>query len=280
MPKADVRGVQINYEIIGDSGPWLTLSPGGRRALDEIRSLARRVADGGFRVLLHDRRNCGASDVVIAGEESEYDIWADDLYDLLGQVGALPAYAGGSSSGCRLALLLALRHPDAVRGLLLWRVTGGRFAAERLANTYYGQFIDAASVGGMPAVCETEFFKERIAANPANEERLLAMDQQRFIDVMDRWRSYFLAGADLPVIGADEAAIRSIRVPVCVIPGNDLTHPPAVAENLARLLADAELHVIMGEQLQVDVSPPWDEKEPELAAIFVNFLRKHALSPA
>jgi pimeloyl-ACP methyl ester carboxylesterase len=50
--------------------------------------------------------------------------------------------SGGSSSGCRLALLLARRHPAAVRGLLLWRVTGGPYAAERLARNYYTQYID------------------------------------------------------------------------------------------------------------------------------------------
>lgn len=280
MPKSTVRGVQINYEIIGDSGPWVTLSPGGRRAMQEIESLAGRVAAAGFRVLLHDRRNCGASDVVIEGDESEYDIWADDLFELLKQLDALPVYAGGASSGSRLAMFLALRHPETVAGLMLWRITGGRFAAERLAQNYYGQFIDEAAYGGMPAVCATEFFKERIESNPSNRERLLNMDPQRFIDVMDRWRSYFLKGADMPVIGADEATLRSITVPVCVIPGNDWTHPPAVGENLARILPNAELHVLKPEQMQVDVSPPWDDIEAELAGVFIDFLKKVAASPA
>jgi pimeloyl-ACP methyl ester carboxylesterase len=279
MPKTTVHGVQINYEIIGENGPWVALSPGGRRAGTELAPLAERVAAAGFRVLLHDRRNCGASDVVIGGDESEYDIWADDLYELLTQLDALPAYVGGSSSGSRLAMFLALRHPEAVSGLMLWRVTGGRFGAERLAQTYYGQFIDEASYGGMPAVCETEFFRERIEANPSNRDCLLSMDPQRFIDVMDRWRSYFLKGADMPVIGADEAMLRSIKAPVCVIPGNDLTHPPSVGENLSRILPSAELHILKPEQMQVDVSPPWDDIEEELASVLVGFLKKTAASP-
>jgi hypothetical protein len=32
--------------------------------------------------------------------------------------------------------------------------------------------------------------------------------------------------------------------------------------------------------MQVDVSPPWDDIEPELAAVFVDFLKKTAASPA
>src|ERR1700752_1376552 len=144
MPIAKIRGVDINYKILGDRGPWVALSPGGRRDISGIELLAGKVANLGYRVVVFDRRNCGASEVVIDGTESEYEIWADDIHELLKQLGALPAVVGGSSSGCRTALLFALRHPDAVRLLLLWRVTGGRFAAERLAEEYYGQYITTA----------------------------------------------------------------------------------------------------------------------------------------
>ena len=33
MPYATVRGAAINYEIIGSKGPWVSLSPGGRRPI-------------------------------------------------------------------------------------------------------------------------------------------------------------------------------------------------------------------------------------------------------
>jgi pimeloyl-ACP methyl ester carboxylesterase len=187
----------------------------------------------------------------------------------------LPAYIGGSSAGCRLSLLFALRHPEAVRALLLWRVTGGPFAAQRLAHNYYGQFIEAAQQGGMPAVCETEFFRERIASNPANRDRLLSMEAQRFIDVMAHWREYFLRDADLPVIGASAAALGSITVPTCVIPGNDRTHPRRVGENASRLLPNSELHILMPQDAEDDVSTAgWDEKQGELASIFIDFLKR------
>src|SRR5712692_4228858 len=101
MPLANIHGVNINYKVIGNHGPWVALSPGGRRALEGVEPLAGRLADAGHRVLLHDRRNCGVSDIVIDGDDSEYEIWADDLYELLSQLHALPAFVGGSSSGCR-----------------------------------------------------------------------------------------------------------------------------------------------------------------------------------
>ena len=66
MPYANIRGVAINYEILGDRGPSMMLSPGGRNRLlaTSCRSPSSMAAKG-YRVLLHDRRNCGASDVVV-----------------------------------------------------------------------------------------------------------------------------------------------------------------------------------------------------------------------
>ena len=224
MPIANVRGANINYEVLGTSGPWVALSPGGRRALDHVKSLARHVADAGYRVLIHDRRNCGVSDIVIGGETSEYEIWADDLYELLSQLKASPAVVGGGSSGCRLSVLFALKYPHAVRALLLWRVTGGAFAAARLTENYYGKYIRAAQDGGMDAVCALDHFQERIAARPGNRATLMAMDPKAFIAAMERWREQFAKGAELPIIGASERDLNSIKVPTCIIPGNDKTH--------------------------------------------------------
>jgi pimeloyl-ACP methyl ester carboxylesterase len=224
MPIANVRGANINYEVLGTSGPWIALSPGGRRALDHVKSLARHVADAGYRVLIHDRRNCGVSDIVIGGDQSEYEIWADDLSELLSQLKAAPAVVGGGSSGCRLSVLFALKYPHAVRALLLWRVTGGAFAAARLTENYYGKYIRAAQDGGMAAVCALDHFQERIAARPGNRATLMAMDPKAFIAAMERWREQFAKGAELPIIGASEQDLNSIKVPTCIIPGNDKTH--------------------------------------------------------
>ena len=105
-------------------------------------------------------------------------------------------YVGGSSAGARLAILYAMRHPDGLRGLLLWRVTGGQEAVDRLAESYYGQYHqDRSRQGGMQAVCESEHFAECIKARPSNRERLLDDRCREFIKVMTYWREKFLQSA-------------------------------------------------------------------------------------
>lgn len=276
MPLANIRGVNINYRMLGNAGPWVALAPGGRNAMSVVESIAKRIAHAGHRVLIHDRRNCGASDIAFDSSQSEYEIWADDLHELLKQLDALPAYVGGSSSGCRMALVFALRHPQGTRGLLLWRVTGTEAAAQRLARRYYTDPIDVARAGGMAAVCESEHFSERIAQRPENRERLMRMDPQQFIAVLSRWNELFMRGAKLPVIGISEAQLKSIAAPVCVVPGNDLNHPPEVGALGARLMPRAELHPLMTARYDVPSAPrsEWDAKEAELAALFVEFMRK------
>ena len=282
MPIAKVRGVNLNYQVLGSSGPWVALSPGGRRALDSVQSLAQHVANAGYRVLIHDRRNCGLSDIVIGGDNSEYETWAEDLYELLTQLKALPAVIGGSSSGCRLSVLFALKYPHAVRALLLWRVTGGPFAAERLTENYYDKYIRAAREGGMAAVCALDHFKERIDARPENRAVLMAMDPQAFIAAMQRWREQFARGAELPIIGASEQDLNSIKVPTCIVPGNDKTHNHAIAATAHRMIAGSELYDLFPGDLDIDLVPAedWAPKEPEMAKVFVDFLARRRAKAA
>jgi pimeloyl-ACP methyl ester carboxylesterase len=279
MPFARVRGLEINYRVIGDTGEWISLSPGSRHPYVNFVSLAERLAAAGFRVLLHDRRNCGASDVGFDGDGSENEIWADDLHALLEQLGIVSAVIGGSSAGCRLSIIFALRHRAAVRALLLWRITGGALAAKELAESYYGQYITLARKGGMPAVADSDHFRECIRHRPSNRERLLAIDPRQFIAVMTRWQEDFLSGGSMPIIGATESDLRSIEQPACLVPGNDLIHTPAAAANLKRLLPHSEIHEVVSARGEDDLLPEWnkdewDSKEADLARIFTTFLAR------
>jgi len=276
MPLIKIRDVNIHYRIFGDIGPWLVLITGGRRGFNEFIPFAEKIAAKGFKVLLHDRRNTGASDVLIAGQDGEEEIWADDLDILLDELGATSAFIGGTSSGARLSMLYNQRHPDKVKGLMLMRVTGGDFAAGRLPEMYYGQFIRAAQQGGMKAVCETEQYLERIQANPSNLPRLMAMDPQEYIRVMEHWLSIFLKGPRKPVLGMEDDVLRAIRVPTIVVPGNDNTHASANGIAAAQLIPNAILYQLPIEDQDIALLPfsDWEPHEITLANVLSEFMNK------
>jgi pimeloyl-ACP methyl ester carboxylesterase len=277
MALANIRGLNINYEIIGNDGPTVALITGGRRSYAEFRPLATRIAAGGYRVFLHDRRNTGASDISIEGKEVEEAVWADDLFELLKQHNANPAFIGGSSSGARTAINFCIRHPKATRVLLLLRLTGGEFAAKRLPQSYYGQFIKLAQNGGMAAVCTTDQFQERFKENAANLEKMMTMDVDDFIQVMSNWMSLFEEVAHLPVMGVTEDQLRLIKAPTIIIPGNDLTHSSTSAKVAHEMIEGSELHQLPISDQNEPVIPftSWEHLEPEIARTFTEFMNRH-----
>ena len=277
MPMATVRGLNINYEIVGDDGPWVALITGGRRGYQEFRPLAGKIAAKGHRVLLHDRRNTGASDIELEAHEVEEATWADDLRDLLGQLDAAPAFIGGSSSGARTAIMFGLRHPDATRALMLLRVTGGEFPAKRLPEMYYGQFIAIAKEGGMAAICETETWAERIETNEANREKLMAMDADEFIATLSRWKELFEEGAHHPVMGVTDEQLRSLKTPTIIIPGNDNTHASASGRAAHERIPGSELFDLGLEDVDVPLIPypDWAPYEAEIVDVLTGFMARH-----
>ena len=275
MSFALVRGVQIYYQIFGDGGPWFTLSTGGRRSHAEFIPLAQKIAKGGFRVLLHDRRNTGASEVLIAGDDGEEIIWADDLAELLRQLGIDKAFIGGASSGARLSILVNQRHPEIVKALVLIRLTGGDTAAGRLPKKYYQQFIDAAKSGGMNAVCQTSDYQERIIARPENLAALMKMDPTEFIRVLQNWLDIFVSGPKYPVMGVEESTLKAIKVPVLIIPGNDRTHARANAIAASEIIPQVELFQLPIEDQDVDIISftQWAPFEEVIATKVISFLK-------
>jgi pimeloyl-ACP methyl ester carboxylesterase len=276
MRVSKINGVNISWRVIGERGPWVALTTGGRRGHEEFVPLADKIARHGYRVMLHDRRNTGASDIAIAGDEGEEIIWTRDLHALMAEQGALPAFFSGASSGARTSILFCLRYPEAVRGLLLLRVTGGAFAAGRLPENYYGRFIRAAQEGGMAAVCATDEWKARIAANPANGDYLARLPARQFIDTLTRWQEIFVAGAHHAVMGVSEDELRAIKAPTLVIPGNDKTHSRTSGLAAHRLIATSTLHQLPIEDQDVPLIPfpDWNPYEDEIARVFAEFMQR------
>ena len=128
----------------------------------------------------------------------------------------------------------------------------------------------------MAAVCALDHFKERIEARPQNRATLMAMDPKAFIAAMERWQTQFAKGAELPIIGASEQDMNSIKMPTCIIPGNDKTHNHAVAETAHRMIPGSELVDLFPGDIDVDLVPmeDWAHKEREMAAVFADFLKR------
>jgi pimeloyl-ACP methyl ester carboxylesterase len=254
MAVADVNGLEISYEIIGDGEQTWALTPGGRFSKDYggVRELAQGLAAGGRRVLIWDRPNCGASSVSFQGS-TESSLQADTLAALIRQLDLGPAVIAGGSGGSRVSLLTVARNPDIASALAMWWISGGVFGLMALGWYYCGGSIDAAWKYGMKRVVELPEWQEVLERNPGNRDRFLAMDPQEFIADLERWMTAYApptAGQTIP--GIPDEDIRAISVPSIVFRSgaSDPAHPRATREGVAALIPGAKL-----------LEPPWGDRE-------------------
>ena len=276
------NGCTIHYQERG-SGLPVVLTTGGRWGGYVQEDIANAMA-AHHRVITWDRRNCdGASDIIIEGEASEAEIWAEDLAELIRQLDLAPCYVG-EYAGCRTTPWLCIRHPELFKGMLLAWPSGGEVPAQRLPINFYMQYIDAAQKGGMAAVADIGFFADSIKLNPSNRDRTLAMDPQKFIGVMRRWADVFLQSADRPTAGctASDAEWASIQAPSIIVAGCDPVHSIEAGERVHRVVPTSELHepvltveeweAVFGKYPYAVTSKLQGER---VAPVWLDFIRRH-----
>jgi pimeloyl-ACP methyl ester carboxylesterase len=253
MTTANVNGLNIGFELIGDGDqPWV-LTPGGRftKETPGLRELAEALAAHGNRVLIWDRPNCGESDVCFDGD-TESNLHADTLAALLEHLDMTPAVVAGGSAGSRVSLLAAARHPDVAAALAIWWISGGVMGLLTLGNVYCTPSIQAAWKEGMEAVAGLPDWGEVVARNPANRQRILDQDRDEFIATMERWMMAYCPQPGQHVPGLPDDVARNIERPALVFRSgaSDAHHPRATSDAVADLLPNSRL-----------VEPPWGDRE-------------------
>jgi 3-oxoadipate enol-lactonase len=115
MPRLKVNDISVYYELHGDGDP-VVLIAGLGTSISPYMRIVRRLALK-YRVLAFDNRGVGRTDK----PDIPYTIemMADDTAGLLRGLGIARADVIGVSMGGRIAMALALQHPEAVSSLVL-----------------------------------------------------------------------------------------------------------------------------------------------------------------
>ncbi len=254
MPRATIDGIGIEYELHGPEGAQpVALTPGGRFHMDTpgIRDLALKLAEGGRRVLIYDRPNCGKSDAFIGGL-SESENQAEALTGLIRHLDLGPTAIIGGSGGSRVSLLAAGRNPDICSHLAIWWISGEPIGLMQLAGYYCGEAATLCSAGGMEAVMKATSWAENFAMSPTSREYVRNFDPVKFIAVMQRWATSYQPSDISPVPGMKPADFARIRVPAIVFRSHssDLSHTRPTSDWVARLLPQCQY-----------LDPPWRDDE-------------------
>jgi pimeloyl-ACP methyl ester carboxylesterase len=254
----EINGGNVVYEILGTDGELIALTPGGRFSKDipGLRPLAQALVKGGYRVLLWDRPNCGRSDVQFYGQ-SESHMRAETLSTLITALDAGPCILAGGSGGARDSMLTTMLYPEIVKKLVVWNIVGGVYGSFVLGSYYIVPSILAVRGTGMAGVTHVGEWRERIEENPANRERLLALDSDAFLKLMLRWLNAFVPKPGQTIPGVEDEMFDNITVPTLIIRGgeNDLDHPKRTSLEVSCLIRNSTL-----------IDPPWPEDAWERAS--------------
>ena len=115
MPQVALADIDMYYEIRG-SGPVLLVVPGQAQPVGDVEPLIALLAEH-HTVIAMDNRGTGRT----SAPRGPYSIeqMADDLVALMDHLGIERAHVLGISMGGRLALALAIDHPERVDRLVL-----------------------------------------------------------------------------------------------------------------------------------------------------------------
>jgi 2-hydroxy-6-oxonona-2,4-dienedioate hydrolase len=253
----EINGGTVVYEILGETGDFIALTPGGRYSKDVpgLRPLAEELVTGGYRVLLWDRPNCGKSDVQFYGQ-SESHMRAETLHALITGLDIGPCIIAGGSGGARDSMLTTMLYPEIVTKLVVWNIVGGVYGSFVLGSYYIVPSILAVRGLGMKGLLHVDEWKQRIAENPGNEERILTLDADGFLKVMLRWLNAFVSKPGQTIPGVEDEMFDNIKVPTLIIRGgeNDWDHPKRTSLEVSCLIKGSKL-----------IDPPWPEDAWERA---------------
>lgn len=243
MPRAKVNGADIYYEEAG-SGPPLILSPGGLQGVLESYQPVIGELSHEHRVIAYDRRFGGQSTSPMVVQT--WDMVCQDVLGLMDTLGIDQAYLGGGSFGAAISLGCAARFPDRVRAIFPSNIAGGVICNSYLAMKLF-KSLDMALNQGIRAVVDAwdrdsrfaPFVPERATYDADYRKGLESMAPEEFAQVM-RDTIYALFDGQYVSLGMTKEMLRGIQTPTMIMPGSNDIHPRSVAEQVHRLVPNAQ----------------------------------------
>jgi pimeloyl-ACP methyl ester carboxylesterase len=191
---ATVNGLELYYEVSG-SGQPLVLIPGGLMTIEMMGPLIPALATTRQVVAVEPQAHGHTPDI---DRPLTYEQMADDVAALIEHLRLGSADVLGFSVGAGIALQTAIRHPDAVRKLV---VVSGTFRGD-------GEFpeiraFEAAFDPDLPALAELRDAYVRAAPKPEAWSSLVTKMRQLLAQEYDWSQSIALIQASTLIVVAD-----------------------------------------------------------------------------
>lgn len=243
----EVNGIKMYYEIHGKGMPLVLIHGGG----STIRTTFGRTLS-----LFAQHRQVIALELQGNGHTSDRDAPysfkqdADDVAELLKQLGISKADFMGFSNGGHTTLQIAMSYPQLTRKI----VVASAFTKREGAQPWFWEFMKKASFKDMPQQYKDEFR----SINPAPKALQAMHDKSLY-----RMQHF---------TGWTDSEIQQIKLPTLIMTGDADVAPPAHAIEITHLIHGAKLAIFPGGHgayLGELVNGKKGSKVPELAVAVV-----------
>ena len=239
MPKVEVDGLQINYDVEGQGEPLLLIPY--LSADHACYAFQLPAYTEHFRCIALDLPGSGDSDKPAGPYSTEG--YADQVTAFLDAIGVEQAHVAGVSLGAAVGMHLAARHPARVRSLSLhspWHRTDAYLSAVvemwRTAARSHPTVADAV----IEAIFPLCFTPEMYAQRPDFVDTLVEFVRSRPAQHLDA----FLAQTEAALTHDCSQVLGEIGVPTLVTVGaHDLVCSPRFAEPISKAIPGSELVV-------------------------------------
>lgn len=246
---ATVNGLDMYYEIYGTGHPLVLIHGGGSTLHTTFGRILPMLATT-HKVIGVELQSHGHTANRNAPETFEQD--ADDVAELLKQLDITGADVLGFSNGGNTAMLLAVRHPERVRKLVI----ASSFYKRSGMHDWFWPAMEHADISSMPQIYKDEYLR----INPGNQAGLQAMhdNDARRMQAFTDW---------------EDELLQSIQAPTLIIAGDQDVMRPEHAVEMYRLLPHGRLAILPanhGSYMGEIMTPDTGSKVPELFVAMVD----------
>lgn len=215
----------LHFQWHGESAadlPPLLLIHGGGSTIESNWGRLIPALQGSRRMLAVELQGHGRT--ATGDRPATFEGSADDVAALLAELGAGPVDVLGFSNGGQVAMQLAIRHPGAVRRLV---VASAPFRRDGMVDGFWDG-LAAATFENLP-----QPYREAdlaVSGDPAHAERMFHLDRELMLTGFTDWPDALVASITAPtlVVAADQDVIRpehTLRL-AALIPGARLLIVP------------------------------------------------------
>lgn len=138
MPKLQVNGANLHYEITGDGPETVVFAHGllwsGQMFAAQVEALQER-----YRCITFDFRGQGQSEVTAVGYD--LDSLTEDAWGVIKLLNAAPCHFVGLSMGGFVGMRLAIRYPELLKSLILLETSADPEPAENVGQYKMLNFV-------------------------------------------------------------------------------------------------------------------------------------------